>query len=150
MGVGCVRQLWYEGLSWKHLFPWSQTAAVLCNKVHKRREKMSGGVEVDATRNFTMSKMIMQFVCGCVIKVHSFCWFCWKTFLKWKQRVQNVVKHTWICPIETLICNCWTNDYTLVQLDAGKNVQYGIECVTVCHLDYSKWFRPVHQPVHLR
>jgi hypothetical protein len=36
--------------------------------------------------------------------------------------------------IETLICNCWTNDYTLYQLDEGKSVQGGIECVTVCHL----------------
>ena len=34
-----------------------------------------------------------------------------------------------------LVCNCWTNDYNLDQLDAGKSVQVGIECVTVCYLD---------------
>lgn len=28
-----------------------------------------------------------------------------------------------------------TNDYTIDQLDVGKSVQDGIECVTVCHLD---------------
>jgi hypothetical protein len=46
-------------------------------------------------------------------------------------------KHIWICTIETIISNCWTNDYTLDQLDAGESVQGGIECATVYHLDYS-------------
>ena len=46
--------------------------------------------------------------------------------------------------IETYVCNCWTNDYTLDQLDAGKSVHGGIEYVTVCHLDYNIYFRPVH------
>ena len=27
-----------------------------------------------------------------------------------------------------LVCNCWTNDYTLYQLDVGKSLQGGIEC----------------------
>ena len=43
----------------------------------------------------------------------------------------NVDKHTWICSIETLVYNCWINDYTLDQLDAGMSVNGGIECVTV-------------------
>jgi hypothetical protein len=68
--------------------------------------------------------------------VYSDCRFCWKTFLKWMQTELNGDKYTWICPIETLIFNCWTNDYTLDQLDKGKIVQGGIECVNVCHLDY--------------
>jgi hypothetical protein len=58
-----------------------------------------------------------------------------KTFLKRKEAERNGDKRTCICPIETLVCNCWTNDYTLDQLDAGKSVQGVIECVTICHLD---------------
>ena len=54
-----------------------------------------------------------------------------KTFLKQKQTEWNGDKHTWICPIETLFCDCWTNDYILHQLDAGKSVQGCIECVNV-------------------
>jgi hypothetical protein len=53
---------------------------------------------------------------------------------KWNE---NGGKHTWICQRETLVCNCRTNDYILEQLDAGQSVQGSIECVTVCHLDYS-------------
>jgi hypothetical protein len=34
-------------------------------------------------------------------------------------------------PIETLVCNYSTNDYTLYQLDAGKCVQGDNEYVTV-------------------
>jgi hypothetical protein len=55
-----------------------------------------------------------------------------KRFLKRKRTERNGDKHTWICPIETLVWNCWTNDYTLDQLDAGKSVQGSIECVTIC------------------
>jgi hypothetical protein len=55
-----------------------------------------------------------------------------KRFLKQKQTEQNGDKHSWICPIETLVCNWWTNDYTTYQLDAGKSVQGGIECN--CHI----------------
>ena len=33
----------------------------------------------------------------------------------------------------------WSNDYTSDQLEAGKSVQGGIECVTVCHLDFSNF-----------
>ena len=58
-----------------------------------------------------------------------------KIFLKQKQAERFGDKNTWICPIDTHICNYWTNDYTLEQLDAGKSVQGGIECVAVCHLD---------------
>ena len=56
----------------------------------------------------------------------------------------NFLKQVTIYPIETLVCNCWTNDYTLDQLDAGKSVQGSIECVTVYYLDYSKFSRPVY------
>ena len=44
---------------------------------------------------------------------------------------QNGDKHTWICPIEALVCKCWTYDYTLDQLDAGKAV---FKATTTKHL----------------
>jgi hypothetical protein len=46
-------------------FVWSRTAVVFCNEVHKRREKVRGGERIDVRRNYTMSKVIMLFVCGC-------------------------------------------------------------------------------------
>jgi hypothetical protein len=68
--------------------------------------------------------------------VYSFSRFCWKTFLKQKQTEQNGDKHTCICPMETLVCNCWTNDCTHYQLNAGKSAQGGIEChcLSMCHI----------------
>ena len=63
---------------------------------------------------------------------------------KWKQMEQNRDNHKLISPTKTLVCNCWTNDYTLDQLDAGKSVQVGNECGTVCHLDYRYSSQPVH------
>ena len=36
-----------------------------------------------------------------------------------------------------------TNDYTLDQIGADKSVQGSIECVTVCHRDYSNFSQPV-------
>jgi hypothetical protein len=154
--VVCSLWSWYEGLAW--FFAWSQTADVLCTKVQKRREKVRGGERVDSCEK------------ELYIRRANYIWLLWKWtvftcdqrcihsadsvekhFLNGSKRNEmGLIKHTWICPLETLVCNCWTNDYTLDQLDAGKNVQYGIECVIVCHLDYSKLFRPVHQPVHLR
>ena len=87
----------------------------------------------------------MLFVCGCYESELCFCvirgvfvpLILLKRFLNGNK--QNEDKHTRICPIETLVCNCWTNDYTLDQLDAGKSVQSGIECVchisvTICHI----------------
>ena len=53
---------------------------------------------------------------------------------KWNETGINIP-----CPIETLVCNCWTNDYTLDQLDAGTIVQGGIECVNVCQVDHSNF-----------
>jgi hypothetical protein len=78
----------------KVFFAWSQTANVLCTEVHKQRENVSGGERVDARRNYTMSKIIMLFVCGCyeselclnVIRVYSFRRF----FLKRKQTGINI------------------------------------------------------------
>ena len=61
--------------------------------------------------------------------VYSFCQFCWKTFLiKQKQMERNGDKHTWICPIETLACNCWTNEKTLGQLDADLSTCVFLRC----------------------
>ena len=51
-----------------------------------------------------------------------------KRFITRKQTEQNGDNYTGICPIETIVCNCWTNDYTLYQLDAGKSVQGSTEC----------------------
>jgi hypothetical protein len=34
----------------------------------------------------------------------------------------NGDKHTWICPIETLVWKCWSNDYTLDQLEMQERV----------------------------
>ena len=52
----------------------------------------------------------------------------------------RVIRGVFIPPILLkniyLVCNCWTNNYTLYQLDAGKSEQGGIECVTVCHLHF--------------
>jgi hypothetical protein len=112
-----------------------------CCIVHWR-EKVRRGESVDVRRNYIYNEqsdhavyMWLLVLCLSVIR-GSFHRFCWKTFLKRKQTKLNKIgdKHTWICPIETLVCNCWTNDYNLDQLDA----------VTVCHLDYSNLPRPVH------
>ena len=45
---------------------------------------------------------------------------------------------------EKHIATVCTNDFTPDQLDAGNSVQGSIECVTVCHLDYSNLSRSVH------
>ena len=37
----------------KVFFAWSQTADVLCIKIHKQREKVRGGEHVDVRRNMT-------------------------------------------------------------------------------------------------
>jgi hypothetical protein len=71
----------------------------------------------------------MLFVCGCgeselclsVIRGVFILPILLKNILKRKQMERNRDKHTWICPIETIVCNCRTNDYTLDQLDADKN-----------------------------
>jgi hypothetical protein len=83
---------------------------------------------VNGRKNSTMSKVILLFVCGCyerelrVIRgVFIPPILLKKKFLKKKQTERNGDKHTLICPIETLVCNCWTNDYTLDQLDASKS-----------------------------
>jgi hypothetical protein len=39
--------------------PDHRAAVVLCNEVHKQREKMRGGERVDARRNYTTSKVIV-------------------------------------------------------------------------------------------
>jgi hypothetical protein len=93
---------------------------------------------VDARRNYTTIWLAaMKVKCVCVWSgTYLFLQFCWKTSVKRKQMEQNGDKHNWICSIETLVCNCWT-DYTLDQLNAGKIVQGSIECVSVCHLQIS-------------
>jgi hypothetical protein len=50
----------------KAFFGWSQSADVLCTEVHKRKDnEVRGGDRFDARRNYTMSKVIVMFVCGC-------------------------------------------------------------------------------------
>jgi hypothetical protein len=62
-----------------------------------------------------------MFVCdqGCIYSTDSV----EKLSLNGTKRKKD--KHTGICPIETLVCNCWTNDYTPDQIDTGKSVQDG-------------------------
>ena len=120
-----------SGLAWKGFFAWSHTAVVLCIEVHKRREEGRGGERIDVTRNamwLLWKWSVLTCDQGCIHSTDSV----EKCFANGSKQKQNGDKHTWICPIETLFCNCWTNDYTVDQLDAGKSVQGGIECVTVC------------------
>ena len=132
------------------LSPGYRLLMCLRTEVHKRREMVRGGRQVDARQNCTTSKVIMLFVCGCYerelclrvirgvfIPLNYF-------FFKRKQTEWNWDKRTWICPTETLVYKSWTNVCTLDQLDAGKSVQGGIECVNICYLDYSHFSRPVH------
>jgi hypothetical protein len=109
-----------------------------------------GGECMDASWNYTTNKndhavcmwLLWEwtaFACGqgCIHSTDSV-----KSFLKRKKTEQNGDKHTWICPIETLICNCWTNYYTLDQLDAGKSARRFWMCH--CYLDFYIFSRPVH------
>ena len=70
----------------------------------------------------------------CVFACDQEC-FCLKTFLN-RSKQNETGMHIPEFVQWKLVCNCWTNDYTLDHLDSGKSVQGGIECVTVCHLNY--------------
>jgi hypothetical protein len=49
--------------------------------------------------------------------VNSFRQYCWEMFLKQKQTDEMVINIPEF--VQSLTCNCWTDDYTLDQPDAA-------------------------------
>jgi hypothetical protein len=78
-------------------------------------------------------------LCLCVIRTAFILPILLKKFLKQKQTEQKGDEH---CPIETLVCNCWTNDYTLDQL--VLNVSMFVTLITQTSLDLCTYIANFH------
>jgi hypothetical protein len=102
---------------------WLTACCLACTLTERRKER-----RCEKEYNGAVMKVHCVYVWS---GVYSFRRFCWKTFRKQKQTEWSGDKHTWICSKETIVCNCWTNDCTIDQLDTDNSVQGGIECVHV-------------------